>query len=62
VEWNSGQYKVEDVREIPKELESKTLPGEKLYTICRFESVDGVSLKVLCHKISAKPGEWQSHE
>jgi hypothetical protein len=60
VEWDKEQYKVEDVRDVPKDIASQAQPGEKLYTICRFESSTGVNLKILCHKITAKPGEWQS--
>jgi len=57
VRWDNEEFQVEDVREVPKELKDRAEPGEKLYTICRFEPVAGMKLKVLCHRITAQPGE-----
>ena len=64
VMWEGQEYHIEDIRDIPNELKNNPdiLPGEKLYTICLFDPVAGGNLKVICHKLTAKPGEWKDHK
>jgi glutathione peroxidase-family protein len=62
VQWNGQEFMVEDIREVPDQFKDKVKPGEKMYTICRFDTVSGMKLKILCHKISAVPNEWRTHE
>jgi hypothetical protein len=53
VKWQGAKYIVEDVREDFKN-------GKNLYTICRMESADGLSLKLNCVKILADEGELET--
>lgn len=51
--WEKEKYSVEDVRPDPDNKE------QNIYTVCRMESPDGVSLKLNCLKIKAKEGELE---
>ncbi len=53
VVWEGKKYKVEDVREDYKN-------SKNLYTICRMESEDGVTLKLNCLKILADEDELRT--
>ena len=48
VTFEGKKYKVESV------IEGKET---NVYTICRMESPDGITLQLVCHKIEAKEGE-----
>lgn len=50
VTWQDKKYRVEDVKEDYKN-------SKNLYTICRMESDDGVTLKLNCLKILADEDE-----
>lgn len=52
VTYEGEKYKVEDVRENYKE-------GQNLYTICRLDSSDGVSVKLKCLKVVANAEELE---
>lgn len=50
--WEGKKYNVEDVRLNERD-------GKNVYTICRVESDDGTSVKLVCHKILATEGELE---
>lgn len=52
VVWEGLKYKVEDV------VDAKD--GDRIYTVCRLESSNGVDLKVKCLRIKAEEDELET--